>query len=97
LHLFVFVIQEDDFVQLAAMYYYVTFGSTNSVESAKKVVGECITTELIETKSQGKWIQLVTAAHTQVLLLTGAISNDQTTCSILSSKIPAIQCAIPIK
>uniref|UniRef100_A0A8C7I0Z6 Myosin VIIB n=1 Tax=Oncorhynchus kisutch TaxID=8019 RepID=A0A8C7I0Z6_ONCKI len=39
-----------------------------SVESAKKVVGECITTELIETKSQGKWIQLVTAAHTQVLV-----------------------------
>uniref|UniRef100_A0A8C7UL55 Myosin VIIBb n=1 Tax=Oncorhynchus mykiss TaxID=8022 RepID=A0A8C7UL55_ONCMY len=67
--------KEDDFVQLAAMYYYVTFGSTNSVESAKKVVGECITTELIETKSQGKWIQLVTAAHTQVLS-TDSVKGD---------------------
>lgn len=61
-----FVIQEDDFVQLAAMYYYVTFGSAISGENAKKVVEECITTELIETKSQGKLIQLVNAAHTQV-------------------------------
>uniref|UniRef100_A0A674CKG4 Unconventional myosin-VIIa-like n=1 Tax=Salmo trutta TaxID=8032 RepID=A0A674CKG4_SALTR len=67
--------KEDDFVQLAAMYYYVTFGSTNSVENAKKVVGECITTELIETKSQGKWIQLVTAAHTQVLS-TDSVKGD---------------------
>uniref|UniRef100_A0A8C8FL69 Myosin VIIBb n=1 Tax=Oncorhynchus tshawytscha TaxID=74940 RepID=A0A8C8FL69_ONCTS len=58
--------KEDDFVQLAAMYYYVTFGSAISGENAKKVVEECITTELIETKSQGKLIQLVNAAHTQV-------------------------------
>uniref|UniRef100_A0A8C8J192 Myosin VIIBb n=1 Tax=Oncorhynchus tshawytscha TaxID=74940 RepID=A0A8C8J192_ONCTS len=68
--------EKDDFVQLAAMYYYVTFGSTNSVESAKNVVGECITTELIETKSQGKWIQLVTAAHTQVLRSTDSVKGD---------------------
>uniref|UniRef100_A0A8C7UL28 Myosin VIIBb n=1 Tax=Oncorhynchus mykiss TaxID=8022 RepID=A0A8C7UL28_ONCMY len=68
--------KEDDFVQLAAMYYYVTFGSTNSVESAKKVVGECITTELIETKSQGKWIQLVTAAHTQGPYINSRRSTD---------------------
>uniref|UniRef100_A0A6Q2Y884 Myosin VIIBb n=1 Tax=Esox lucius TaxID=8010 RepID=A0A6Q2Y884_ESOLU len=58
--------KEDDFVQLAAMHYFVTFGSTNSVENAKKVVEECITTELIETKSLGKWIEMVTTAHTQV-------------------------------
>uniref|UniRef100_A0A6Q2XMF1 Myosin VIIBb n=1 Tax=Esox lucius TaxID=8010 RepID=A0A6Q2XMF1_ESOLU len=57
--------KEDDFVQLAAMHYFVTFGSTNSVENAKKVVEECITTELIETKSLGKWIEMVTTAHTQ--------------------------------
>uniref|UniRef100_A0A674CJZ3 Unconventional myosin-VIIa-like n=1 Tax=Salmo trutta TaxID=8032 RepID=A0A674CJZ3_SALTR len=68
--------KEDDFVQLAAMYYYVTFGSTNSVENAKKVVGECITTELIETKSQGKWIQLVTAAHTQGPYINSRRSTD---------------------
>uniref|UniRef100_A0A8C8MGX3 Myosin VIIBb n=1 Tax=Oncorhynchus tshawytscha TaxID=74940 RepID=A0A8C8MGX3_ONCTS len=68
--------KEDDFVQLAAMYYYVTFGSTNSVESAKNVVGECITTELIETKSQGKWIQLVTAAHTQGPYINSRRSTD---------------------
>uniref|UniRef100_A0A8C7NX38 Myosin VIIBb n=1 Tax=Oncorhynchus mykiss TaxID=8022 RepID=A0A8C7NX38_ONCMY len=68
--------KEDDFVQLAAMYYYVTFGSAISGENAKKVVEECITTELIETKSQGKLIQLVNAAHTQGPYINSRKSTD---------------------
>uniref|UniRef100_A0A8C8LR36 Myosin VIIBb n=1 Tax=Oncorhynchus tshawytscha TaxID=74940 RepID=A0A8C8LR36_ONCTS len=68
--------KEDDFVQLAAMYYYVTFGSAISGENAKKVVEECITTELIETKSQGKLIQLVNAAHTQGPYINSRRSTD---------------------
>uniref|UniRef100_A0A4W5PKL4 Myosin VIIB n=1 Tax=Hucho hucho TaxID=62062 RepID=A0A4W5PKL4_9TELE len=68
--------KEDDLVQLAAMYYYVTFGSAISGENAKKVVEECITTELIETKSQGKLIQLVNAAHTQVNCYSQVRSTD---------------------
>ncbi|KAL0966745.1 hypothetical protein UPYG_G00299630 [Umbra pygmaea] len=57
--------KEDDFVQLATMHYFVTFGSANSVDNAKKVVVECIPTERIETKSMGKWIQMLNTAHTQ--------------------------------
>uniref|UniRef100_A0A6Q2XFJ6 Myosin VIIBb n=1 Tax=Esox lucius TaxID=8010 RepID=A0A6Q2XFJ6_ESOLU len=68
--------KEDDFVQLAAMHYFVTFGSTNSVENAKKVVEECITTELIETKSLGKWIEMVTTAHTQGPYINSRQSKD---------------------
>uniref|UniRef100_A0A8C7HRK9 Unconventional myosin-VIIb n=1 Tax=Oncorhynchus kisutch TaxID=8019 RepID=A0A8C7HRK9_ONCKI len=68
--------EKDDFVQLAAMYYYVTFGSAISGENAKKVVEECITTELIETKSQGKLIQLVNAAHTQGPYINSRRSTD---------------------
>ncbi|CAB1325889.1 unnamed protein product [Coregonus sp. 'balchen'] len=68
--------KEDDFVQLAAMYYYVTFGSASSGENAKKVVEDCITTELIETKSQGKWIQLVNTAHTQGPYINSRRSTD---------------------
>ncbi|XP_062406307.1 unconventional myosin-VIIa-like [Sardina pilchardus] len=56
---------EDDFVQLAAMHYFVRFGSDSSTEKTKQVVRECINTNLIESKSEPRWIQMVTAAHTQ--------------------------------
>ncbi|XP_031437003.1 unconventional myosin-VIIb isoform X2 [Clupea harengus] len=57
--------KEDDSVQLAAMHYFVKFGSASSSENARQVVKECINTSLIESKSEQKWIQMVTSAHTQ--------------------------------
>ncbi|KAJ8011282.1 hypothetical protein DPEC_G00056530 [Dallia pectoralis] len=68
--------KEDDFVQLAAMHYFVTFGSSNTAGDMKKVVEECIPTELIEKKSLGKWIQLVTTAHTQGPYINSEQSTD---------------------
>ncbi|XP_071399121.1 unconventional myosin-VIIb-like [Centroberyx affinis] len=58
--------KEDEYVQLAAKHYYVRFGSENSAENVRKVIEECIATSLIETKSMGKWIQLVSAAYLQI-------------------------------
>ncbi|KAJ8389610.1 hypothetical protein AAFF_G00118470 [Aldrovandia affinis] len=57
--------KEDDFVQLAAKHFYVQFGTDNGGENAKKVVEECISINLIEIKSETKWVQLVKAAHSQ--------------------------------
>lgn len=57
--------KEDDFVQLAAMHYFVRFGFESSKEKAKQVVRECINTNLIESKSEARWVQLVSNAHTQ--------------------------------
>ncbi|KAL2082104.1 hypothetical protein ACEWY4_021922 [Coilia grayii] len=57
--------KEDDFVQLAAMHYFVKFGSDNSTDKAREVVKECIHTTLIENKSEHRWIQMLTTAHTQ--------------------------------
>lgn len=58
--------QDDDYVQLAAKHYYVTFGAEFKRDNVQKVVEECITTTLIEKKSMGKWIQLISNEHLQV-------------------------------
>ncbi|XP_076128082.1 unconventional myosin-VIIb-like [Alosa pseudoharengus] len=70
--------KEDDFVQLAAMHYFVKFGSESSSEKARQVVKECINTNLIETKSEPRWIQMVTAAHTQG----GYIKSQKSTAAV---------------
>lgn len=48
------------------MHYYIKFGSEYSVENVTKVVNECITTQLIESKSRTRWIQFISSAHKEV-------------------------------
>ncbi|XP_072547051.1 unconventional myosin-VIIb [Salminus brasiliensis] len=57
--------KEDDYVQLAAKHYYVQYGSESNVETARKVVQECMSLSLIESKSEAKLVQLVSSAHAQ--------------------------------
>ncbi|XP_051985329.1 unconventional myosin-VIIb-like [Xyrauchen texanus] len=57
--------KEDDYVQLAAKHYYIQHGSDNSLETAQKIVYECMNLSLIENKSLAKLVQLVNSAHTQ--------------------------------
>ncbi|XP_029380560.1 unconventional myosin-VIIb-like, partial [Echeneis naucrates] len=57
--------KEDEYVQLAMKHYYIRFGSAYSKENVQKVVEECITTQLIESKSMTKWIQLISAVFLQ--------------------------------
>lgn len=58
--------QEDYYIQLAAMHYYVKFGSEYSVENVHKVIDELIPTQLIESKSKTKWTQFISSAHKEV-------------------------------
>ncbi|XP_053186633.1 unconventional myosin-VIIb-like [Scomber japonicus] len=67
--------KDDDYVQLAAKHYYVTFGAEFKRDNVQKVVEECITTTLIEKKSMGKWIQLISNEHLQGPYVSGAISK----------------------
>lgn len=60
--------QEDDYVQLAAMHYYIRYGTESSKEKAKSIVWECLSLNLIENKSEAKLVQLVGTAHEQVFL-----------------------------
>ncbi|XP_039533712.1 unconventional myosin-VIIa [Pimephales promelas] len=57
--------KEDDYVQLAAKYYYIKHGSESSLEIAQKVVRECMNMTIIENKSLVKLVQLVNSAHTE--------------------------------
>ncbi|XP_008275923.1 unconventional myosin-VIIa-like [Stegastes partitus] len=53
--------QEDDYVQLAAMHYYIRFGSRCRRERVQGVVDECIPTHLIENRSMTTWIQFISS------------------------------------
>ncbi|XP_016105358.1 unconventional myosin-VIIa-like [Sinocyclocheilus grahami] len=57
--------KEDDYVQLAAKHYYVQHGSESSMETAEKIVRECMNMTLIESKSVVKLMQMIHSAHTQ--------------------------------
>uniref|UniRef100_A0AAQ5ZU17 Myosin VIIBb n=1 Tax=Amphiprion ocellaris TaxID=80972 RepID=A0AAQ5ZU17_AMPOC len=56
--------KEDECIQLAAMHYYIQFGSEYDRENVQSVVEECIPTHLIENKSMTKWIQLISSPKT---------------------------------
>ncbi|CAL8343644.1 unnamed protein product [Merluccius merluccius] len=58
-------IKEDDYAQLAARHYFIQFGLDNNKQNTRKVVEECITNSLIDTKSLAKWNQLVDSIHSQ--------------------------------
>ncbi|KAK1879385.1 Unconventional myosin-VIIb [Dissostichus eleginoides] len=68
--------KEDEYVQMAAQHYYIKFGSAYSRENVQKVVGECIETTLIESKSMSKWIQLISAVILQDPYAKGKLKTD---------------------
>ncbi|XP_036421253.1 unconventional myosin-VIIb [Colossoma macropomum] len=68
--------KEDDYVQLAAKHYYIQYGSESNLQTARKVVQECINLSLIERKSEGKLAQLVSSAHAQGAYVNSRASAD---------------------
>ncbi|XP_060723716.1 unconventional myosin-VIIa [Tachysurus vachellii] len=57
--------KEDGIVQLAAKHFFVEYRSDDSMEKAKSVVHDCVTSKLLEEKSEDKWIQMVHTAHVE--------------------------------
>ncbi|KAJ8279441.1 hypothetical protein COCON_G00065070, partial [Conger conger] len=55
--------KEDDLVDLAIKHFYVQYGSDSGDENAKNVVQACINSSLLESKSEEKWMQMVSTAH----------------------------------
>lgn len=60
------VSQEDHYVQLAAKHLYIQRGSNSSPGHVKEAVQECISSSLLDAKSEAKWAQMVSTAHAQV-------------------------------
>ncbi|XP_013858260.1 unconventional myosin-VIIa [Austrofundulus limnaeus] len=63
--------KEDEYIKLAAMHYYIQFGSELNKDNVRQVVLDCITTTRIENKSLTKWIELITSALSQKLYING--------------------------
>lgn len=63
---------------MAAQHYYIQFGSAFNKDNVQKVVDECIATQLIESKSMSKWIQLISTAVLQVK----SIQSNKRSCSV---------------
>ncbi|KAL4000027.1 myosin heavy chain 1/2/3/4/8/13/7B/15 [Sarotherodon galilaeus] len=57
--------QKDDYVDLAAKHLYIQHGSDSRPENVKDVVQDCISNSLLETKTETKWVQMVSTAHAQ--------------------------------
>ncbi|XP_059197185.1 unconventional myosin-VIIb [Centropristis striata] len=68
--------KEDDLVQLAAKHLYIQHGSDSSPEHVKEAVQDCIKNSLLEAKSEAKWVQMVSTAHTQGLYLSSKQKAD---------------------
>uniref|UniRef100_A0A672G4R0 Si:ch73-194h10.2 n=1 Tax=Salarias fasciatus TaxID=181472 RepID=A0A672G4R0_SALFA len=57
--------REDDLVQLAAQHLYVLHETDSSTANVKEAVQDCIKNSLLESKSEAKWLQMVSTAHAQ--------------------------------
>ncbi|KAK5859693.1 hypothetical protein PBY51_021226 [Eleginops maclovinus] len=69
--------KEDEYVKMAAQHYYITFGSAYNRGNVQKVVDECITTTLIESKSMTKWIQLISGVISEAPYKEGKLKKDR--------------------
>uniref|UniRef100_A0A3Q2Y1Q6 Unconventional myosin-VIIa-like n=1 Tax=Hippocampus comes TaxID=109280 RepID=A0A3Q2Y1Q6_HIPCM len=58
--------KEEDLVHLAAKHLYIQHGSDNGSEAVREAVQACISNPLLEAKSEGKWVQMISTAHAQV-------------------------------
>ncbi|XP_028300925.1 unconventional myosin-VIIa [Gouania willdenowi] len=73
--------KEDDLVRLAAQHLYIQHGSSSTSDHVKEAVQDCVRNSLLEAKSEDKWVQLVSTAHTQ------ALSSRQETDSVKADMV----------
>uniref|UniRef100_A0A8D0HH36 Myosin VIIBb n=1 Tax=Sphenodon punctatus TaxID=8508 RepID=A0A8D0HH36_SPHPU len=55
--------KEEDLVEVGAKYCYIKFGDSIRNELVQKILQECIPAKLLRSKSQEKWVSLITYAH----------------------------------
>uniref|UniRef100_A0A3Q3K2W2 Uncharacterized protein n=1 Tax=Monopterus albus TaxID=43700 RepID=A0A3Q3K2W2_MONAL len=76
--------KEEDLVQLAAKHLYIQHGSDSSPENVKKAVQDCISSSLLEAKSEFKWAQMVSTAHAQGPYLSSKQKADSVKAEIVN-------------
>ncbi|KAG9341588.1 hypothetical protein JZ751_019103 [Albula glossodonta] len=74
--------KENDLVNLAVKHFFVQYGSDSGEENAKSVVQACISSSLLEAKSEEKWVQMVTTAH-----LEGPYINSKTKTAAVKEEV----------
>ncbi|XP_029141653.1 unconventional myosin-VIIb [Protobothrops mucrosquamatus] len=65
--------KEEDLVEIGAKYCYIKFGESIQNELVQSILQECIPVKLLRSKSQEKWVNLITYAHAKA-----AYTQDQT-------------------
>ncbi|XP_037530284.1 unconventional myosin-VIIa [Nematolebias whitei] len=68
--------KEDDIIDLTAKHLYIQHGSDSRPENVKQAVQDCITTSLLEAKSEAKLVQMVSLAHAQGSFLSSRQNVD---------------------
>uniref|UniRef100_A0A8C5SSM1 Myosin VIIB n=1 Tax=Laticauda laticaudata TaxID=8630 RepID=A0A8C5SSM1_LATLA len=64
--------KEEDLVEIGAKYCYIKFGESIQNELVQSILQECIPAKLLKSKSQEKWVNLITYAHAKA-----AYTQDQ--------------------
>uniref|UniRef100_A0A8C7DY20 Myosin VIIB n=1 Tax=Naja naja TaxID=35670 RepID=A0A8C7DY20_NAJNA len=64
--------KEEDLVEIGAKYCYIKFGESVQNELVQSILQECIPAKLLRSKSQEKWVNLITYAHAKA-----AYTQDQ--------------------
>ncbi|XP_039203056.1 unconventional myosin-VIIb isoform X1 [Crotalus tigris] len=64
--------KEEDLVEIGAKYCYIKFGESIQNELVQSILQECIPVKLLRSKSQEKWVNLITYAHAKA-----AYTQDQ--------------------
>ncbi|CAN9500286.1 unnamed protein product [Ophioblennius macclurei] len=68
--------KEDDLVQLAAQHLYVVHEADGSSGNIKEAVHDCIKSSWLESKSEAKWVQMVSTAYAQASYLASRKKSD---------------------
>ncbi|XP_077205445.1 unconventional myosin-VIIb isoform X2 [Paroedura picta] len=59
--------KEEDLVEIGAKYCYIKFGESIQNDLVRNLLQECIPAKLLRSKTQEKWVSLITYAHAKAL------------------------------
>ncbi|KAJ0065199.1 hypothetical protein NL108_006548 [Boleophthalmus pectinirostris] len=69
--------KQDDLVDLAAKHLYIQHGSQSSPSEVKEAIQDCINNTVLEAKTEAKWVQMVSTAHSQSPFLSQKRSAEE--------------------